>query len=210
MTLYTSVIELLFLIRGDLFAGIICFAVSRGYEQFAHGVHSPYMDLFFLVPLFCGIILLACFLCVPVCGIQNKKLRKLSGYFSTASAGPSVSSFFQIHEGTKKTGDPWILSRSFADGCTVADLSVLFFSSRLSAAFCCVGMFLTGVLKIAGTGSMFPEVLLFAGCLLFLNGIRRFLFIHIAAHRSDPPLRLSMPGRFQRRFRPLPKRIPQE
>lgn len=170
--------------------------VSRIYDQFSHGVHSAYMDMLFLIPLFCGIVLAACFLAVPVRGIRDRKLRKLSGSFS-------------MHDSRKKTGMRSTDSRSFADGRTVADLSMLFFSCRLSAAFCCVGMFLTGVLKIAGTGSVFPQFLIFAGFLLFPAGILQFLFIHTAVRRSGPLLRLSMPGRFQRRFRPQPKMTPQ-
>lgn len=208
---------------------MICFAVSRIYDHFSHGVHSAYMDMFFLIPLFCGVILSACFLTVPVRGIRDRKLRKLSGFFSmhvlytletrsaiedsmgffTASTEPAANSFFRMHDSRKKTGLRSTDPRSFADGRTVADLSALFFSCRLSAAFCCVGMFLTGVLKIAGTGSVFPRFLIFTGFLLFFAGILKFLFIHTAARRSDPLLRLSMPGRFQRRYRPQPKMTPQ-
>lgn len=159
------------MVRGDLFAGIICFAVSRIYDQFSHGVHSAYMDMFFLVPLFCGIVLAACFLAVPVRGIQDRKLRKLSGI---------CRHLLPDEWQQKKTGFRSIHSRSYADGRTVADLSMLFFSCRLSAASSCVGMFLNGVLKIAGTGSVLPQFLMFAGSLLFPAGILRFLFIHTA------------------------------
>ena len=164
--MYTSVTKLISFVRRDIAAAFFCFAASRIYDMFSHGVHSLFMDMFFLIPVLNALFLMACILV-----FQVRRLRQTKWYF-------------------------------------LSGLTDLFFFSRLACTFVCTGMFLCGVLRIAGTRSYLPRILFFAGGLLFLKGI--FSFIHIAAHRSDLPLLLSMPDKFQKRCRRQQKTSPQE
>lgn len=127
-----------------MLAGVFCLVLSRIYGLFSHGVHSVFMDTFFLLPFLNGIFLLIWFFCFPGFRGRKRHFQFFSSFFS------------------------------------------LMFFNRIAVSFFCTGMFLSGVLEIAGTASALPAFLFFAGFLIFLAGIAVFFHTPAARHPDLP------------------------
>ena len=136
---------------------VFCFIVSVIYGRFSHGIHSFWMQYLALWPLILGLI--------PV-------LLAAAGIFPLGKKGGGETNESRDPQGLVRRGQE--AADGPAERAEVSDKAssseVLKDIYRFGIAAVTVSSFLKGVLEIAGTDSVYPSVLLYAGAVMLLCG----------------------------------------
>lgn len=136
---------------------VFCFIVSVIYGRFSHGIHSFWMQYLALWPLILGLI---------------PALLAAAGIFPfwekrVGETNESSDSRGLVRRGQEAADGPVGRAEVFDEASVSEVLKDIY---RFGIAAVTVSSFLKGVLEIAGTDSVYPSVLLYAGAVMLLCG----------------------------------------
>lgn len=146
---------------------IFCLIVSVVYNHFSHGIHSFWMRCLALWPLIFGV--LPAFLLAQEAFPFAKKRKDSKDKDSRAgkdSRDREEGADIDSAADTGSTGKIYAAE-------TMKDVY------RFGIAAVTLASFLKGVLEIAGTDSLYPDVLFYAGIVMLVCGATGFLFLCI-------------------------------